>query len=284
MAITNDGIVDSQGIEVELSWADKVGNFSYSLFGQFAYNDAVIKAAGEPYREYDNLWNTGNRPRMDYGYVCLGLFKDWDDIANSPQQMLGNYKPGDLKYADINQDGIINSNDLTAVGLGRDPRMQFNFNLNLQYKNVSLDVLLQGTSAMTSYLYADANRAFYDLGTAQYWMKNRFHYDENGNSNADVADYPIFTTVDSGNNWVCSTFWEKNATYLRVKNIELAFHIPSEWLKNVTLDKAKVYFSTYNPFTFSYLKAYNVDAEDWLAGQERYFRTRTFNIGVDLTF
>ena len=115
-------------------------------------------------------------------------------------------------------------------------------------------------------------------------MKNRFHYDENGNSNADVADYPIFTTVDSGNNWVCSTFWEKDATYLRVKNVELAFHIPSEWLKNVTLDKAKVYFSTYNPFTWSHLNAYNVDAEDWLAGQIRYFRTRTFNIGVDLTF
>lgn len=284
MAITNDGIVDSQGIEVELSWADKVGNFSYSLLGQFAYNDAVIKAAGEPYREFDNLWNTGNRPRMDYGYVCLGLFKDWDDIANSPQQMLGNYKPGDLKYADLNNDGIINSNDLTAVGLGRDPRMQFNFNVNLQYKNVSLDVLFQGTSAMTSYIFPDANRAFYDNGTAQYWMVNRFHYDENGNSNWDTADYPVFTTVDSGNNWVCSTFWEKNATYLRVKNVELAFHIPDRWLKNVTLDKAKVYFSTYNPYTWSYLNKYNVDAEDWLAGSERYFRTRTFNIGVDLTF
>ena len=77
---------------------------------------------------------------------------------------------------------------------------------------------------------------------------------------------------------------EKDATYLRVKNVELAFHIPSEWLKNVTLDKAKVYFSTYNPFTWSHLNAYNVDAEDWLAGQIRYFRTRTFNIGVDLTF
>ena len=284
MAITNDGIVDSQGIEVELSWADKVGNFSYSFLGQFAYNDAVIKAAGEPYREFDNLWNTGNRPRMDYGYVCLGLFKDWDDIANSPQQMLGNYKPGDLKYADLNNDGIINSNDLTAVGLGRDPRMQFNFNVNLQYKNVSLDVLFQGTSAMTSYIFPDANRAFYDNGTAQYWMVNRFHYDENGNSNADTADYPVFTTVDSGNNWVCSTFWEKDATYLRVKNVELAFHIPDRWLKNVTLDKAKVYFSTYNPYTWSYLNKYNVDAEDWLAGSERYFRTRTFNIGVDLTF
>ena len=284
MAITNDGIVDSQGIEVELSWADKVGNFSYSLLGQFAYNDAVIKEAGEPYREYDNLWNTGNRPRMDYGYVCLGLFKDWEDIANSPQQMLGNYKPGDLKYADLNGDGIINNSDLTAVGLGRDPRMQFNFAVNLRYKNVSLDVLFQGTSAMTSYIYPDANRAFYDNGTAQYWMKNRFHYDENGNSNWDTADYPVFTTVDSGNNWVCSSFWEKNATYLRVKNVELALHIPSSWLKNVTLDKAKVYFSTYNPYTWSYLNKINVDAEDWLAGSERYFRTRTFNIGVDLTF
>ena len=116
------------------------------------------------------------------------------------------------------------------------------------------------------------------------WMENRFHYDENGNSNWETADYPIFSTNDAANNKECSTFWMKDATYLRLKNVELAYHIPSKWLKNVTLDKAKIYFSTYNPYTWSYLGKYKVDAEDWLAGVERYFRTRTFNIGVDLTF
>lgn len=284
MAITNDGIVNSQGVEVELSWADKVGDFSYALLGQFAYNDAKIIEAGEPYREYDNLWNTGNRPRMDYGLVCLGLFKDWEEIANSPRQTFGSYKPGDLKYADLNDDGIVDADDRTAIGLGRDPRMQFNFNFNVQYKNVSLDVLFQGTSAMSNWLSNDAQRAFYNNGTAQYWMENRFHYDENGNSNWETADYPIFSTNDAANNKECSTFWMKDATYLRLKNVELAYHIPSKWLKNVTLDKAKIYFSTYNPYTWSYLGKYKVDAEDWLAGVERYFRTRTFNIGVDLTF
>lgn len=284
MAITNDGIVDSQGIEVELSWADKVKYFSYSILGQFSYCDGVMKNIGEPYREYDNLWNTGNRPRMDYGFICTGIFKDWDDINNSPPQMLGTYQPGDLKYEDLNKDGVVDMNDITAIGAGKDPRMQFNLAINLQYRNVGLDILFQGTGCMSNYLYPDSNRAFYDQGTAQNWMAGRFHYDADGNSNWETATYPRFTAQPNDNNWQCSTFWMKSSLYLRLKNVELSYHLPEKWFKNIALEKAKIYVSSYNPLTWSPMLYYNVDAEDLLAGIQRYPRTRTFNIGVDLTF
>ena len=284
LAITNDGIVDSQGVEIELSWSDKVRDFSYSILGQFSYCDGVMKSIGEPYREFDNLWNTGHRPRMDYGFVCEGIFKDWDDINNSPTQMLGTYQPGDLKYKDLNDDGKIDMNDITAIGDCKDPRMQFNMAVNLQYKNVELDVLFQGTGCMTNYIYPDSNRAFYDLGTAQNWMAGRFHYDENGNSNWETATYPRFTAQTNENNWQCSTFWIKSSLYLRLKNIELSYHLPERWFKNIALEKAKIYVSSYNAYTWSPMLKYNIDAEDLLAGIQRYPRTRTFNIGVDLTF
>jgi len=285
MAITNNGIVDSRGIEVEMSWTDKIGDFSYGVLGQFAYNDATIVAMGEAYREYENLVQTGNRPRMDYGLKCIGFFKDWDDIANSPTQLFGTVNPGDLKYEDVNKDGQVDSNDKVPVGSGRDPRMQGNLVLNVGYKNFGFDILLQGTSCMSSYLYADSNRAFYDNGTAQYWMANRAIIDADGNvSNWDTVSYPRFTTQASENNWQCSDFWEVNASYIRLKNVEIYYNLPSKFLKAIRAEKAKVYFSSYNPYTWSYAKAYNVDAEDWLAGIERYPRTRTFNIGIDLTF
>lgn len=290
MAITNDGIVDSQGIEVEMSWVDKKGDFEYGILGQFSYFDQVIKQMGEPYREWDNLWQTGNRVRMDYGYKCIGVFKDWDDVHNSPEQTLGNYGPGDLKYADLTGDGYITNEDMTASGKGRDPRMVYNLSLTASYKGFGIDVLFQGTSAMTSYIYADANRAFYDNGTAQNWMVNRAILDADGNVTnwnpglTPYEIYPRFTTQDTANNFVNSNFWEIDATYLRLKNVEVSYTLPEKWLKNIALENAKVYFSSYNPYTWSYLKKYNIDAEDWLAGTERYPRTRTFNIGVDLTF
>ena len=290
MAITNDGIMNCQGIEVETSWADRIGSFEYAVLGQFSYLDQKMVYIGETFREYDNLYMTGDRSRMDYGYKCLGIFKDWDDVNNSPVQTFGPYGPGDLKYADINGDNIIDSSDQIATGKGVDPRMVYNLSLSLGYKGFGIDILFQGTSAKTTYISSDANRAFYDNGTAQTWMVNRAVLDADGNvanwspATSPYELYPKFTTQLYDNNFTNSTFWEIDASYLRLKNIEISYSLPEKWLKNMTLEKAKFYISSYNPYTWSYLNKYNIDPEDSYAGTQRYPITRTFNIGLDLTF
>ena len=284
MPITNNGIVHSWGTDLQLSWNQTIGDFSYGILGQYSWSDNTIVAMGEVAREYPNLVQTGDRLRVDYGLKFAGFFKDQDDIDNSPQQTFGAVKPGDMKYEDINGDGIIDSNDFTYVGMGRDPRAIFNLCLNMNYKGFGLELLFQGTGLMTSQLYMDTCRAFTSQGTAQTWMAGRWHYDENGNSNSDTATYPRFTIQGSDNNFRCSDFWEIDATYVRLKNVELSYSVPQKWIKNTALDKARIYFNAFNPYTWSHATKYCFDAEDWLAGSERYPRYRTFNIGVDLTF
>ena len=286
LPISNDGEVRSQGVELSLKWNRKLGDFNYSIQAIGSYNDNRIISMGEPYREFKNLVQTGDRTRMDYGFRSLGFFKNWEDVNSSPEQLLGTYGPGDLKYEDVNGDGVVDSNDMVPVGQGRDPRASFGMNINLNYKGGGLDFLLQGTGYMTNYQSQDAYRAFYDNGTAQYYMADRCQLDDNGNViNFDTATYPRFSTgTASANNFVCSDFWVVNSTYLRLKNIELSYTLPARWLKGISLDKAKIYLNAYNPVTWSHLKKYHADAEDMWAGSYRYPQTKLYSIGVDLTF
>ena len=286
LPISNDGEVRSQGVELSLKWNRKLGDFNYSIQAIGSYNDNRIISMGEPYREFKNLVQTGDRTRMDYGFRSLGFFKNWEDVNSSPEQLLGTYGPGDLKYEDVNGDGVVDSNDMVPVGQGRDPRASFGMNINLNYKGWGLDFLLQGTGYMTNYQSQDAYRAFYDNGTAQYYMADRCQLDDNGNViNFDTATYPRFSTgTASANNFVCSDFWVVNSTYLRLKNIELSYTLPARWLKGISLDKAKIYLNAYNPVTWSHLKKYHADAEDMWAGSYRYPQTKLYSIGVDLTF
>ena len=288
MPITNDSIVHSAGVELMLNWHGQAGKFKYNIMGQVSYNDNRIIEMGEPYREFDNLWQTGQRTRMDYGLIFLGYFKDQADIDNSPEQLFGTYGVGDMKYKDVNGDNIVDANDYVPLGEGRDPRLSAGLNFNVEYAGVGLDVLIQGTAYQTNYLYADAVRAFYDNGTAQTWMAGRVVIDDNGvATNAETATYPRFSTANNfDNNYRISTFWMENANFCRIKNVALSYTLPKKWLSKVAVDNVKVYLNAYNPFTFSSssLREKHIDAEDWLAGSIRYPQTKLYSIGIDLTF
>ena len=285
MPITNNGIVHSAGVELMLNWHRQVGKFKYSIMGQVSYNDNKIIEMGEPYREFDNLWQTGNRTRMDYGLIFLGFFEDQADIDNSPVQNLGTYGIGDMKYADVNKDGIVDTNDFVPIGNGRDPRLSAGLNINLDYNGWGIDFLLQGTALQTNFLSMDSMRAFYDDGTAQEWMAGRVQVNPDGTSNAATATYPKFSVATyHENNYRASSFWMVDASYLRIKNIALSYTFPKKWLTKVAVDNVKVYLNAYNPVTFSHTAKYHIDPEDWLAGSQRYPQTKLYSIGIDLTF
>ncbi len=288
MPITNDGIVHSAGAELMLTWHGQSGKFKYNIMGQVSYTDNRIIEMGEPFREFDNLWQTGQRTRMDYGLIFLGFFKDQADVDNSPEQGFGAYGVGDMKYKDVNGDNIVDANDYVPLGEGRDPRLSAGLNINVEYAGVGLDVLIQGTGYQTNYLYADAVRAFYDNGTAQKWMAGRVVIDDSGvATNAETATYPRFSTANNfDNNYRISSFWMENAGFVRVKNVALSYTFPKNWLKKVAVDNVEIYLNAYNSlsFTNSSLREKHIDAEDWLAGSIRYPQTKLYSIGIDLTF
>lgn len=285
MPITNNGLVNSKGVEFMLGWEDHVGDFHYGISGFVTKQTSTIVSMNEPYRMYDNLIQTGNRVGDSYGLHALGLFKDWDDINNSPVQKFGLVQPGDIKYYDANGDNVIDTNDYVRLeGTNQEPLTSFAMHLSAGWKNWTLSAYIQGVTDVTLYASEDVHRAFYDDGTAQYWMSNRFHYNADGTSNFETADYPRFTSLSNENNWRASDYWFYDASYIRLKNVELSYAIPSKLFKKTALDHARVYVNAYNPYCWDYLKKYRIDPEDHFAGHSRYPMTRLFNVGVDLSF
>ncbi len=284
LPITNDGIVNNQGIEFTADWSDKIGDFSYGIGGNIAFQGSKIIEMGEPFREYDNLIQTGNPVRWDYGLKCKGLFKDQADIDNSPVQMFGTYQPGDLKYEDINGDNKIDANDYVPIGKGNEPKLNYGFFFNVGYKGLELDLLFHGIGQKSIWANINAMKAFTGNSSAQRFMEGRFHTLPDGSTNWETATYPRFSTQASDNNFRATDYWMYDASYLRLKNVELSYTLPSRLLKNVSLYKARVYLNAYNPVTFTQLTKYHLDPDDKEAGTESYPMIKIFSVGVDLTF
>ena len=156
--------------------------------------------------------------------------------------------------------------------------------LAAEYKGFGLELLFQGASLCSFYANSSAMRAFYGNATAQNFMAGRFHYDEIGNSNWAEATYPRFTSQLSDNNWRASDYWIYDASYYRLKNVELSYTLPAKVISGSMLNKARIYLNAYNPVTWTALSKYHIDPEDSLAGTSHYPLTRNYSIGIDLTF
>jgi hypothetical protein len=150
----NGGKVDSWGTELGLSYTKKINDWTITAGGNFALAKNKIKEQLEEPRMYDNLIQTGNALKQTYGYKAIGLFKDQADIDNSPTQSIGGtVKPGDIKYADINGDGIIDSNDKIAIGYSTTaPEIYYSFNLGAEWKGLGFDAQFQGTGRYSAVL------------------------------------------------------------------------------------------------------------------------------------
>ncbi len=282
LPIMNDGEMKSRGFEVTLDWKDKIGDFTYGIGAYVDYNENEIINMGEPPREYKNLIQTGNGTMVNYGLVALGLFKDWDDINNSPVQEFGSYQPGDIKYKDVNNDGVINSNDITKISEGSYPRLNGALNLYLGYRGFDINVLLQGSALRDAYMNNNAMWAFYSNTNVTDIALGRYVTNADGTNNWETATYPRLTTLDNDNNWRCSTYWIQDCSYLRVKNVEIGYNFPKQMLERAKIYGLRIYAKGQNLGVLTGVE--NFDPEDTAAGISSYPFLRTFNFGVQIKF
>lgn len=278
LPIMNNGQVNSMGFEISLGWQHKVGDFTYWANSYVDYSANKIINMDEPYKEDWYRRETGGRVCQNFGLVALGLFKNAEDVATSPQQMFGPYQAGDIKYADLNDDGFVDANDYTSIGGATFPNLGFALDLGFRYRNLDFSVLLQGASGMSHYLNNNAVRAFYNNGNISTYALNRYT-DE---ASWATATYPRLTTEANENNWRISTFWLRDAAYLRVKNVELGYNIPQKAAKKLGMNGLRIYLNGYNLFTFDNIDG--MDPEDPSAGISRYPQVRVLNIGLNLKF
>jgi TonB-linked SusC/RagA family outer membrane protein len=226
----NVGAVNKHGIDLSADYNHVFNkDFYYTLRGTFTYSHNIVKNEDEPpVLPYEYTSKVGHPINTSWGLVADKLFGSKQEIENSPKQLFGDYGVGDIKYRDLNGDGVIDSNDITALGNGKPgiPEIIYGFGGSLKYHRLDFSCMFQGAERVIVHIYdmdpfCDTSHFGYNI--TQYIVDN--HYSE---SNPNIhAAYPRLTSVPNINNTQESSFWIKNTNYLRLKSIEVGYSFNS---------------------------------------------------------
>lgn len=241
----NVGAMESWGADGNISYMHQFNkdwnltvraNFTYTNNKLTAYEQSGVKY---PYQSY-----IGTPYGNQRGLIALGLFKDQADIDNSPKQtFMSNVMPGDIKYKDVNGDGIINTDDEVLIGNSTVPRLQYGFAFELRYKRLSVSALFEGVG-IVDFMYG--GNGFYPFtgkqtgnvlsivaDPANRWIPAS--YSGNPATENPNARFPRLTYGSNANNERNSTFWLENGRYLRLKNVQITYDFTSPFFKKIGL-------------------------------------------------
>ena len=295
----NAGKVNNKGWEMDLNWRSQAGEFMYGIgFNLSDVKNKIVDLGGNaPDLSGNQIRMVGYPIDAFYGYIADGLMTPEDFKINNPEThtynlpnipvILGNrYQPGDIKYKDLSgpegvPDGRITPEyDRTVLGSSI-PRYTYSVRGNLGWRGIDFSFVLQGVGKCSGYLEGSARHALQDM--AAYPQKvhlERYNVVTNPNPK---ASYPRLTYNTGFNQNTFSTFWLEDASYLRVKNVQLGYTFPEKWMKKARIDNFRVYASADNLFTFSKF-FYAYDPETPVSKGGYYPLVKTVVIGVNLTF
>jgi hypothetical protein len=241
----------------------------------------VLKDA-QPAPEYPYLSKIGLPVDQQTGYVALGLFASQEEINQSPPQY-GNLRVGDIKYKDVNGDGVINSYDRVPIGRTWVPEITYGFGASFQWKKFDLSFLFQGVGNTTMFLSGTAFRTFSGAGEATSGFYEDVFYNawtqDNPNPN---ATYPRATIGTNTNNNQTSTFWQRDISYIRLKNATIGYTIPERISRKINAQSLHLYCSAVNLLTFSAFKLFDPEIDDQQGS--KYPSNRIISLGINLIF
>lgn len=277
----NAGVVENKGWDFQIAYNNTDNAFKYGV--NFNLSDVKNKVL-----DLKGIQQTGTLvAREGYALNSLYLYKSMGLLSATDFNSDGTYKyarqfgkiaPGDIRYADIKADSIINGDDRLVLG-NTIPRFTYSLNLTADYMSFDFSIFLQGVGKRAGYLTGNAIQPFLLGGTAYEYQKNRWTL-ENPDPNA------VFPRLAFGetNNTQLSDFWMKSASYLRIKNIQLGYALPKPLLKRIGVSGFRLFVSGENMFTFTKFWE-GWDPEINAASNGAYYpQVKTINIGVNLKF
>lgn len=278
----NIGVVENKGFEIELNYK-KSFNKDLSVLARVNVNYATNRQvyADEPLLPQDYAYRyreTGYRIGQMFGYLVDRYFTDQNDIANSPVQNVGGHesRPGDFKYKDLNNDGLINERDMAPIGYSTVPEYQYGAAFNLTYKGLDFSVLFQGISNVSNY-YSDQGV----FGDKNYVARHLESWTAERAASGMPVNYPRLSTQSNPNERP-NSFFILDASYLRLKNMEIGYSLPSKWSEAIGAKRLRIYANGLNLFTWDKLPTKEFDPE--LTNSRDYPITRLYNFGVNFTF
>lgn len=275
----NAGTVDNNGWELGLSYKGNVKDFNYNLsFNLSDVKNTVVDMRGINQTSNLTVHREGYSISSLFGYEALGYFSSDAEVAAHAKQF-GTVKAGDIKYKDQNGDGLINESDKIIIG-GTIPRYTYAANLAASYKGFDLSVLLQGVGKADGYLNGPGVQPFSVGGalggTIREENKDRWSPD---NPN---AKYPRLAFGES-NNEQASSFWRRDASYLRVKNVQLGYTLPANLAKKISLNRLRIFANGSNLASFDrFLSGYDVEAP--VGSGSIYPQVKLYSFGLEATF
>ncbi len=270
----NLGAVLNQGIDISAEYHHAFDqDWSVTARGTFTYaHNEVVANDESPYKQYYYTSKIGKPINSVFGLVADGLFKDEADIASSPRQTyMPDYLPGDIKYRDLNGDGIIDDNDRTYLGNPTVPEIIYGFGASLRWKNIDFSFFFQGRGKVS--IYMEDIQAFRDNESQGFNVLQWIVADHWSPSHPDVsAAYPRLDYRYNANNTQISSFWMRDGSFLRLKNLEVGYNFKF----------VRVYLSGTNLFTISPFRYW--DPEMGSGNGLSYPLQRTVQLGAQFNF
>jgi len=280
----NAGVVDNKGWEFSMGFRENSHTIKYTLNGNLAINTNEVvdlKGAG-PFinSSYDldprYIVKVGLPFNAHWGYKTNGYFQSASEIASYPTIASGT-KPGDVKYVDLNNDGKINADDWTMIG-NPFPKYTFGLTSEFSYKNLTLNVLFQGAAEVDTRLSGALSEIGIFEGFTHKLVTNNYWTPENPNARFPLPRKNDQRNVNTSDRLII------DGSYVRIKNLQLLYNIPSLGLKTLGLSAAKIYVSATNLLTFSKLNEWNLDPEAESGRGIYYPQTSIYTVGLSLNF
>ena len=277
----NIGKMRNSGVDASLEYHQTIGqDLHLTVRGNFTYARNMIVDQDQPDYKYLYMNRTGQARYQTFGLVAAGLFRDQADIDAWPKQSFGDVEPGDIKYLDLNGDGVVDSYDVKPIGYTAIPEIVYGFGFSLQWKAFDFSAFFQGVGHVNFSTRTDQTQGFIARNSRE---ANLFSdvYDNYWTPERLDAKYPRLFIGTNNNNNQNSSFWMANGRYMRLKNLEIGYTLPKHISQKMAMQNMRVYLSGVNLFTFSPFKLWDPDLQ---TGATNYPNNRIINIGLTIGF
>jgi len=288
---SNVGKASGRGTDISLEYQKHLSNSLWlSALGNFTYAASKFEVYEEPKYKESYRTRIGTSINQQYGYIAERLFIDDEEAANSPRQNFGEYGGGDIKFTDVNGDGQITTADMVPIGNPTLPEVTYGFGLSGGYKGIDFSAFFQGlaneafwidpaaTSPFASYRYdgevvrGTLSNQVLKAYADSYWSEDR----------QDVnALWPRLSSTVNNNNAQPSTWFMRNGSFLRLKQVELGYTLPSKLQKKLRTSAVRLYVNASNLVTFSRFKLWDIEMGGNGLG---YPVQKVYNIGLNVSF
>lgn len=289
----NVGVVEAKGVDGQLTVKHKIGKVDLTLRGNMTLGKNEIVEIDEAYNVYAYRLQKGHRVNQAMGFISLGLFKDWEDIRNSPYQG-SDIMPGDIKYQDVNGDGVINNDDQVAIGSTTVPNLTYGFGISGKWNGLDVNLHFQGAGQSSFFINGSSVFAFDNVDTSRYnivWgnVLSEFAYGDRWISHEisgtmetenPNASYPRLTYGANSNNRKQSTFWLRDGSYIRLKTLDIGYTLPKTVVNKLRLSNVRVFFVGTNLFTWSSFKLW--DPEIASNDGKKYPLAKSYSLGISV--